>query len=113
MNEFLNLILKETSIPSYYLQRPSDNVYPCIVYNFNELQGYSGDNKEETIKYDVYINLYTKYNLTTNTQKIKEVLDKNYFIKQSINSPIVLNDENQGENIYQIVFNYIKLRKEV
>lgn len=108
MNNLIKNALAETNIPSFYLKR-IDNTMPCIVYSYNELQGASGDNKEELAKYDIYINLYIKSGISEATEKVKAALSRAGFIKQTINSPIILD----GLDYYQITMNYIKLKGSV
>lgn len=103
IKELIDKTLDTLGIEYYYLERPSD-VFPCIVYNYNEYTNATGDNEEESIKYDVYFNIITKTNLNLYTRLLRNVLKENEFIKSVINSPIKL----EGTDYYQITFNYIK-----
>lgn len=102
VSDLINAALKDTKIPYYYFERPT-NVFPCIVVQYNEYFGYGGDNKEEAAKYDIYLNLVTKDDIIKNTQKIKEVMESHGFSKVSINTP----EKFDGTDYFQIVFNYL------
>lgn len=107
MDDLIKRTLEESGINSSYIKRP-DNVFPCIVYSYNEYTNAKGDGKEENVKYDIYFNLYIKSGLNSALKKIKESLAKNGFIKQVINAPIQFD----GLDYYQITMNYTKLYKE-
>ena len=49
MNTLLEQVLLETGIDFYFLERPS-NVFPCIVYTYNEYLNTMGDYKEESTR---------------------------------------------------------------
>lgn len=103
INELIDKTLDNLGIKYYYLERPS-NVFPCVVYSYNEYTNATGDNEEESIKYDVYFNIITKKDLNLYTRLLKDVLKENGFIKSVINSPVKF----EGTDYYQITFNYIK-----
>ena len=95
--------LNESGIDYYYLKRPK-TVFPCVVYQYNEFPNATGDNTEESTRYDIYLNLVVKNNLTENTDKIKEVMKKHGFMKVVINAPIMFEDL----DYYQITMQYLK-----
>ena len=103
MKKLIEDALKETGLDYYYLKRPK-NVFPCLVYQYNELPNALGDNTEECTRYDVYINLIIKNNLTETTEKVKEAMKKHRFMKVIINAPIMFDEL----DYYQITFNYTK-----
>lgn len=103
MNEIIEETLKITGIQCFYVERPPD-VFPCIVYSYNEYTNTSSDCIEESFKYDIYLNLYIKEDINLNLKNIKSALSINGFIKQVINSPIQF----EGKDYYQVALNYIK-----
>ena len=103
MKKLIEDALKETGIPYYYVRRPK-NVFPCLVYQYNELPNGLGDNTEECTRYDVYINLIIKSNLTETTEKVKEAMKKHKFLKVIINAPVIFEDV----DYYQITMQYVK-----
>lgn len=103
MNKLLEQILPETGIEFYYLERPVD-VFPCIVYSYNEYMNTLGDYKEESTRYDIYFNLYVKEDVINTVEKIKEVMDDHYFKKNAINAPIKFDNT----DYYQVTFSYSK-----
>lgn len=103
MKDLIEEALKATNIPCFYLKRPP-KIFPCIVYSYKEYPNNLGDGIEESLKFDIYINLYIKDNITINLSNVKTELKKYGFIKQVINSPMQLD----GQDFYQVVLNYIK-----
>lgn len=103
MNKLLEQILPETGIEFYYLERPAD-VFPCIVYTYNEYMNTLGDYQEESTRYDVYFNLYVKEDIINTVEKIKEVMNDHYFKKNAINAPIKFDNT----DYYQVTFSYSK-----
>lgn len=104
MNELIENTLLPLGIDINYLERVGDK-FPQIVYSFNEYTNSSGDNKEETLRYDIYLNLYIEENINATVKKIKEALSKANFIKLVVNNPIKF----EGVNYYQITMNYKKV----
>lgn len=104
MKELIDSVLSEIDIDFYYLKRPQ-NVFPCIVYYYNETTNSLGDNKEESSKYNIYINLFIKSDISNNINKVKKKLEEYGFIKKVINSPIQFD----GLDYYQVTFNYTKI----
>lgn len=103
MNTLLEQVLLETGIDFYFLERPS-NVFPCIVYTYNEYLNTMGDYKEESTRYDVYLNLFVKENIFETIEKIKGVMENHYFRKTIINAPVKFDNT----NYYQVTFSYAK-----
>ena len=95
--------LQETGLDFYYLKRVK-TVFPCIVYQYNELPNYHGDNLEESTRYDIFFNLIIKDNLTETVEKVKQILQKHGFMKVVINAPVCFEDL----DYYQITMQYIK-----
>lgn len=103
MNEVIEEALKDVGIPCFMSERPK-NIMPCIVYHYIELGGLNADNKEEILKYDVYINLFAVNNLIKTINLVKNALIKARFIKQVINNPI----KTEKTDYYQITMNFTK-----
>ena len=103
MNELIQEALGKQDIPYFYIKR-QDNVFPCVVYTYNETTLARGDNKEELASYDIYFNIYCKGNVTENTKKIKEALEDYGFQKVIINAPAIFD----GTDYYQITMNYTR-----
>ncbi len=101
MHQFIRDTLAQQNIPAYYIKRPHD-VYPCVVFNYNELPLAKGDNREELNLYDCYFNIICKGDITENIKKIKKVLEASLFQKVVINAPIMFD----GDDFYQITMNY-------
>ena len=97
--------LRETGLDFFYIKRHR-SVFPCIVYSYNELPNASGDNTEESTRYDIFINLIIKNNLTETTEKVKEVMKKHKFMKVIINAPVMFEDV----DYYQITMQYLKTK---
>lgn len=104
MNTLLEQVLSETDIDFYFLERPVD-VFPCIVYTYNEYMNTMGDNKEESTRYDIYLNLYVKENIFDTIEKIKDVMNEHYFKKNIINAPVKFDNT----DYYQVTFSYSKI----
>ena len=104
MKELIENTLKSVGIEVNYLERIGDE-YPQLVYTFNEYPNSSGDNREETALYDIYLNLYIEGDIDSTVNKIKSELEKAHFKKVAINSPIKF----EGVNYYQITMNYKKI----
>lgn len=103
MNELIERTLEPLGIEINYLERIG-NKYPQIVYNFTEYKNASGDNKEETTKYDIYFNIYIEDKLLETVKKVKDALAEAKFIKIVVNSPIKF----EKVSYYQITMNYKK-----
>lgn len=104
MKELIENTLKSVGIEVNFLERVG-NEYPQLVYTFNEYPNSSGDNREETALYDIYLNLYIESDIDRTVNKIKSELEKAHFKKVAINSPIKF----EGVNYYQITMNYKKI----
>ena len=108
MKELIENTLKSVGIEVNYLERVGDE-YPQLVYTFNEYPNSSGDNREETALYDIYLNLYIESGIESDidstVNKIKSELEKAHFKKVAINTPIKF----EGVNYYQITMNYKKI----
>ena len=108
MKELIENTLKSVGIEVNYLERIGDE-YPQLVYTFNEYPNSSGDNREETALYDIYLNLYIESGIESDidstVNKIKSELEKAHFKKVAINSPIKFEEV----NYYQITMNYKKI----
>lgn len=105
MKSLIDKALEETGLDFFYLKRPR-SVFPCIVYSYNELPNASGDNTDESSRYDIFLNLIIKSNLTETTEKIKEVMRKHKFMKVVINTPVIFEDV----DYYQITMQYLKTK---
>lgn len=103
MNQLIRDTLARQDIPFFYVKRPHD-VYPCVVFNYNENPLGRGDDKEEINLYDCYFNIICKGDLTENTNKIKNVLEQAMFQKVIINAPIMFD----GDDFFQITMNYVR-----
>lgn len=104
MNEVIEKALKDVGIPCFMGERPK-NTMPCIVYHYIELAGSKADNIEETLKYDVYINLFAINNLNKSIKLVKDALIKARFIKQVVNNPIKIDKT----DYYQTTMNFTKI----
>lgn len=104
MKDLIENTLKSVGIEVNFLERVG-NEYPQLVYTFNEYPNSSGDNREETALYDIYLNLYIESDIDGTVNKIKSELEKAHFKKVVINSPIKL----EGINYYQVTMNYKKI----
>lgn len=105
MKKLLEDTLKLTNLKYYYLKRPRD-VFPCITYHINENVGVHADCMEESAEYNIYLNLCIKENITQTVEDIKKVMNRNNFIKISINAPIVFD----GTDYYQVTFHYRRFK---
>ncbi len=105
MKSLIDKALEETGLDFFYLKRPR-SIFPCIVYSYNELPNASGDNIDESSRYDIFLNLIIKSNLTETTEKIKELMRKHKFIKIAINPPVMF----EGLDYYQITMQYVKIK---
>ena len=103
MHEFIRETLAKQDIPAYYTKRPHD-VYPCVVFNYNESTLCKGDNAEELTHYDCYFNVICKNSTTENVKKVKKVLEDALFQKVVINAPVMFD----GDDFYQITMNYVR-----
>lgn len=106
INDLIKQVLEGTNVPSFYLERPKD-IFPCLAYEFTELEPNGADNKDEQRKYDVYINLYIKEDIGLITEKVRKVLKENGFKKILINSPEIF----ENLDYYQVIFNCKKIIK--
>ncbi len=106
MNKIIQNALSKQDIKYYWIER-QPNVFPCVVYAFNEYVQDNSDNRQETLRYDCYFNLYTKDKLMANTEKIKKALLEAGFTQVVINNPIKFDDL----DYYQITMNFMKTKK--
>lgn len=100
VKDLLDQTLDPIGIPYYYFERPVD-IYPCIVITYNEYTNTSGDNTEESRKYDIYLNLITKDQIRVHSEAVKAAMAAK-FSKVIVNSPVKLD----GTDYYQITMNY-------
>lgn len=104
MNEIIENALKGVGTQCFAIVRPK-NTIPAIVYNYNEYPSGAGDNTEETVKYDIYINVFAKENINTLNKKVKDALKNAKFTKIYVNSPLKM----EGTDFFQTTMNYIKV----
>ncbi|MGN2369380.1 hypothetical protein ACTFJW_04880 [Clostridium cagae] len=83
IGDLLKQSLKELSLPSYYLKRPS-NSSECVVYTYIETPKLYGDNEELASKYTILLNVYCKNKIETNKKNIIQAMLKNGFKKKII-----------------------------
>lgn len=103
LNKIIQRALSKQDIPYYYVERPVGE-FPSVVFYYNEYVRDRADNKTESLKYDCYFNLYTKGNLSANTNKIVNALESAGFIKVVVNSPVKFDEL----DYYQITMNFVK-----
>ena len=103
MKKLIEVALRDTGLDYFYIKR-ARNVFPCIVYTYNELPHALGDNTEESTRYDIYFNLIIKKDLTDTTKLVKDILKNHGFMKVIINAPIMFEDT----DYYQITMQYVK-----
>lgn len=81
MQKILQNALKETGIPSYFISKKNNISFPSIVYSINEKTMDNSEDEEETMEYEIYINLYSKNTLIQDKENIKNTLsrDKGFY----------------------------------
>lgn len=105
MEELLIRLLNQTTgLPVYNLKKPeeTDN---CIVYSYSESVFSYSDNKEDCIKYTVYLSLHIKSDLNKYKKLLKNVLNENGFYKITI-PPANIGDT--GLLIQKLICSYIE-----
>ncbi|MDY3960170.1 hypothetical protein [Romboutsia timonensis] len=105
MRKELKRVLNLTNIPNTSVKRPEDS-FPYIVYTIKDFAGAFADNKEESSKYDIYLNLYIKQDINDTVDEIKKIMNDNGFTKVVINDPVMFD----GLDYYQVTFNYTKYK---
>lgn len=81
----------EDFLPTFYISKGNFKG-SCVVFNYIEKPSSFADNEEDTISYEVLLNVYDKENIKQSSEEIIKRLNKKGFKKTIIQSALECND---------------------
>lgn len=91
VNKKLLRVFDELKIPAFYISKGNFKE-SCVVFNYIETPSSFADNKEDTISYDILLNVYDRENIVETSEKIMRKLNEYGFRKVAVQSALDCND---------------------